>query len=247
MYSNVFSRRTLLFTGMASFSLAACGVAGSDGDRSGNPISVGNASENTKQGAWTNPIVEYVSGDKFMGSPDAKVTLVEYASLTCPACARFHATVFPTIKQEYIDTGKINFVFRDFPTPPANIAIAGFAVARCKGDRVSYFEVVDDFFEHQSGILSAHGRGYAKGAILEIAKRNGISETRFEECIRDPNKRREIKHIVEYGQNKNVNSTPTFVLNGKRLDRADRWYEVSGLSAAIEKELRLMNPTENAN
>ena len=229
----------MLLTGMASLSLVACGAAVNGGEPSRN-------SSNRSPEAWSNPIEEYLPGDKFMGSTNAKVTLVEYASLTCPACANFHVKIFPTIKQKFIDTGKINFVFRDFPTAPTNIAIAGFAVARCKGDSKSYFEVVDDFFEHQNGILSAHGRNVAKDAILELAKRNGISQTQFEECIRDSSKRREIKQIVDYGHSKNVNSTPTFFLNGRRLTRSDNWNEVDGLSSAIERELSLMHPSENS-
>ncbi len=247
MYSHFLSRRSVLLTGVASLSLVACGGASSDGEQPQNSGSGGNTSNNRSSEAWTNPIEEYLPGDKYIGSRDAKVTLVEYASMTCPACARFHSTVFPTIKQNFIDTGKINFVFRDFPTAPTNIAIAGAAVARCKGDSKTYFKVVDDFFEHQTGILSAHQRNVAKDAILELAKRNGISEAQFEDCIRDSNKRKEIKQIVDYGQSKNVNSTPTFFLNGRRLSRNDRWYEIDGLSSAIERELDLMNPSENSN
>ena len=247
MSSSLLSRRTLMLSGMASLTLLACSEAVSDGDQSENSMTAAGASKNNNQNAWTNPIVQYVPGDKFIGSREAKVTLVEYASVTCPACANFHSSVFPTIKREYIDSGKINFVFRDFPTPPTNIAIAGFAVARCKGDSQSYFEVVEDFFEYQSGILSAYRSGVAKDAILEVAKRNGISKTKFESCLGDTNKRREIKQIVEYGQSKNVNSTPTFFLNGRRLERSDKWFEISGMSAAIDKELRLMNPSQKSN
>lgn len=239
MFLHLLTRYATILAGFVFLALASCGVAGGDGDST----NMGNASKAKSKGAWTNAIVEYVPGDKFIGSPDATVTLVEYASVTCPACAVFHQNVWPAIKQKYIDTGQVNFVFRDYPTPPANIAIAGFAVARCKGDNESYFEIVDDLFEHQNGILSAYRAGVAKNAIEEVAKRNGINKSTFEKCIRDADTRKEIKKMTDYGRTKNVNATPTFFLNGRRLDRSDKYFEVSGLSAAIDRELRLMNPS----
>src|SRR5438045_3351275 len=70
------------------------------------------------------------------GNPNAKVTVVEYASLTCPHCARFYTESFPKLKKDYIDTGKVKFVFRDLPTPPRELAFAAAQVARCAtGDR----------------------------------------------------------------------------------------------------------------
>lgn len=242
MFSRLLTRFTSFLAGVACLALASCGVAGGDGDST----NMENASKGKSKGIWTNAIVEYVPGDKFIGSPDATVTLVEYASVTCPACAVFHRNVWPAIKQKYIDTGKVNFVFRDYPTPPANIAIAGFAVARCKGDNESYFAIVEDLFEHQNGILSAYRAGVAKNAIEEVAKRNGINNSTFEKCIRDTDTRKEIKNMTDYGRTKNVNATPTFFLNGRRLDRSDKYFEVSGLSAAIDRELRLMNPSNTS-
>jgi protein-disulfide isomerase len=74
-------------------------------------------------------------GDKILGSESAPVTIVEYASVTCGACAAFHQQTYPTLKSKYIDTGKVRLIMREFPTAPAPVAIGGFMLARCGNDR----------------------------------------------------------------------------------------------------------------
>jgi protein-disulfide isomerase len=86
-------------------------------------------------------------GDKVLGSATAPVTIVEYASVTCPHCASFHSQTYPKLKEKYIDTGKVRLVFREFPTGPVNASIAGFMLARCSGDK--YFPMIDAMFEQQ--------------------------------------------------------------------------------------------------
>src|SRR4051794_918445 len=84
-------------------------------------------------------------GEKGLGSPSAPVTVIEYASMTCPHCQRFHAETFPVLKTKYIDTGKVYFILREFPLDA--LAFAAFMVARCSGDH--YFDVIDTLFDHQ--------------------------------------------------------------------------------------------------
>jgi protein-disulfide isomerase len=79
-------------------------------------------------------------GDKVLGSDKAPVTIIEYASVTCPHCATFHIETYPKLKEKFIDTGKVRFIFREFPTAPANASIAGFMLARCSGDK--YFPLI---------------------------------------------------------------------------------------------------------
>ncbi len=179
-----------------------------------------------------------------LGSPDAPVTLVEYASNTCPHCKTFHENVMPTIKANYIDTGKVFFVFNDFPTPPQNIAIAGAAIGRCAGPD-KYFDVLDDLFENQAGIISAARAGAAKAALEAVALRHGLSKAEFETCIDDPAIRREIVDIIMQGDSLGVTSTPTLFLNGRELTTpASRTPE--GLSALIDAELGIAPPEGDA-
>src|SRR5690606_11586810 len=86
-------------------------------------------------------------GDKVLGSENAPVTIVEYASVTCGACAAFHTQTYPTLKSKYIDTGKVRLIMREFPTAPAPVAIGGFMLARCANDK--YFPLLEAIFEQQ--------------------------------------------------------------------------------------------------
>src|SRR5580700_5874084 len=104
--------------------------------------------------------------DMQMGNPQAKVTVVEYASASCPHCADFNNEVFPAFKAKYIDTGKIHYVFREFLTPPAEVAAASFLIARCAG-RDKYFSVLDTIFRGQEQMYQS---GDIRGALLRAAQ-----------------------------------------------------------------------------
>ena len=123
------STRRALLGAFSALALAACGSANDDG-----------GSSNTSSGESSDAIVLQ---DIIFGDPDAPVTLIEYASWTCPACLDFHSRILPTIKTDYIDTGKVRMVFREFPTPPANVAVAGFALARCTADE-DYYDILNE-------------------------------------------------------------------------------------------------------
>jgi protein-disulfide isomerase len=102
-------------------------------------------------------------GDKVLGADNAPVTIVEYASVTCPHCATFHQQTYPTLKSKYIDTGKVRLIFREFPTQPAPVAIAGFMLARCAGDR--YYPMLDAIFDQQktTPTFFINGKRYVGG------------------------------------------------------------------------------------
>ena len=89
--------------------------------------------------------------DITLGADDAPITMVEYASWTCPACLQFHNEVIPMLKADYVEAGHVKFVFREFPTAPANISVAGFALARCAGED-RYYDAIDDLFSAQTNI-----------------------------------------------------------------------------------------------
>jgi protein-disulfide isomerase len=154
-------------------------------------------------------------GDMGLGSAKARVTVIEYASVGCPHCAVWSHDVFPTIKARYIDTGRVRFVMREMITGDPTIATAGFMLARCAGP-MKYFAVVDQVYSRQGEMW---GKTANAGAVLgEIAKAVGMSEPDFEACIDDQKGLDALNARVAAHGKDGVSSTPTFFVNGKRLD-----------------------------
>jgi protein-disulfide isomerase len=149
-------------------------------------------------------------GDKIMGNEKAPVTVVEYASLTCSHCANFHETVYPTLKSKYIDTGKVRFIFREFPRDPVDIG--AFMLARCApNDR--YFPMVDVLFDQQKNW--AFSRESAKN-LLTIAKQAGFTEESFDKCLSDSKLGEAVRDVGKRGYEEfKVDSTPTLFINGQ--------------------------------
>ncbi len=171
-------------------------------------------------------------GEMTLGNPKAKVTVVEYASVTCPHCAAFNAEVYPAFKAKYIDTGKINYVFRELLTPPQEVAAAGFLVARC-GGKAKYFTVVDAIFRGQQEMFTS---GDVKTALVKAGGLAGLSEQQVIACATDEAAQnalseRQKKAINEDG----INSTPTFVINGTKLEGE---HTLAQLDAVIEPLLK---------
>ncbi|HZC16971.1 MAG TPA: DsbA family protein [Caulobacteraceae bacterium] len=152
--------------------------------------------------------------DMSLGNASAKVTVIEYASATCPHCARFNNDVFPTFKAKYIDTGKIHYVFREFLTPPPEVAAAAFLTARCAG-KDKYFSVLDAVFKGQTQMFYS---GDVKGTLLGIAESAGLTEAQFNACINDNAALTALNNRIQtYIDKDGIDSTPTFVINGKKL------------------------------
>jgi protein-disulfide isomerase len=151
--------------------------------------------------------------DIIIGAADAPNTIVEYASMTCPHCAQFQTVVFPDLKKKYIDTGKVRYMLREFPLD--NLAAAAFMLARCSGnDR--YYPMVDAMFSTQES-WAAPGTD-AKEKLLQIARQAGISKDEFDKCLADKDLFGKIVKTREIANEKfQVDSTPTFFVNGKRL------------------------------
>jgi protein-disulfide isomerase len=150
--------------------------------------------------------------DKSLGDPAAKVTIVEYASMTCGHCAHFHETTYPLLKEKYIDTGKVRFILREFPLDP--LAAAGFMLARnAPGDK--YFEVVDLLFARQKDWAFVDD---PVSAMREMAKQFGYSPSTFEATLSDQKLLDGINAVRARGADVfGVNSTPTFFINGERV------------------------------
>ncbi|MEQ8559059.1 MAG: DsbA family protein [Henriciella sp.] len=212
------SRRAVLIVG-SLLAITACGSA----DEAGTS---GSASTDS---AAVNEMV--------LGSEDAPVTVIEYASWTCPACLQFQNDVVGKLKEDYVETGKVKFIFREYPTPPANIAVAGFAIARCAGED-QYFDVLDELFDRQRGILSlAREGGQVKAALQQVAANHGITDTEtFDACLQDSGIRRAIAASVSQGENDGVEGTPTVLLNGEVLPGYD-WRRWDGMQAVLNEAL----------
>jgi protein-disulfide isomerase len=148
--------------------------------------------------------------DKVLGSDTATVTIVEYASVTCPHCASFHQQTYPALKSKYIDTGKVKLIFREFPTQPAPVAIAGFMLARCAEDR--YYPMLDAIFSQQQSWSQDPYNGF-----LRIARQAGFTQEKFEACLKDQKLAEQIQGVAQRGNEQfKVESTPTFFINGKK-------------------------------
>lgn len=149
-------------------------------------------------------------GDKVLGAENAPVTIVEYASMTCPHCGRFHRDTFPELKRKYIDTGKVRFVFRDFPLDAAAFAVA--MVAHCApADR--YFDVVDIYLERQESWARSEN---VYNAILDLAKQVGFTQQSFEACLSNQALFENLNAVKERGVSLGVDATPTFFINGEK-------------------------------
>jgi protein-disulfide isomerase len=149
-------------------------------------------------------------GDMAMGPDTAKVTIVEYASASCPHCANFYKTTFPELKKDYIDTGKIRFIFREFPHNQP--ALAAFMLARC-APKEKYFPLVDMFFTEQDTWLEAPLEGLQK-----IAQLAGFTKESFDACLKNEAVAKGIIAVRDQAEKDfGVDSIPTFFINGELL------------------------------
>jgi protein-disulfide isomerase len=150
--------------------------------------------------------------DMALGPANASVTIIEYASMTCPHCAHFNDDVFPKIKSEYIDTGKVRYVFREFPLD--EIALAASTAARCvaKDDAPKYFALVDLLFKTQKDLVES-----PVATINRIGKQAGSSDAAIKACVDDdPSTKQKVSADLRYAHEKlGVNGTPTFFINGE--------------------------------
>src|SRR5689334_2003549 len=168
--------------------------------------------------------------DRVLGSPDAPITIIEYASLTCPHCAHFANDVLPELKKKWIDTGKMKLVLRDFPLDEP--ALRAAMIARCAPpDR--YYAYVDTFFAAQDKWVMA--RDYRE-ALARLVKLGGMSKDEFDKCLQNTALENKIvEGRLVASKEYDVNSTPTFFINGTKFTGAPTLEEfdkvLSGISA----------------
>ena len=151
--------------------------------------------------------------DMALGSADAKVTIIEYASMTCSHCAAFHETTWPALKAKYVDTGKVKFILREFPLDP--LAAAAFMLARCAGpDKRN--AIVDMLYTQQSAW--AFGDKPLE-ALAGLVKQAGVSQADFESCLKDQALYDQVNQTRERAaQAFKVSATPTFFVNGEEMN-----------------------------
>ncbi|MDS7596396.1 DsbA family protein [Agrobacterium tumefaciens] len=165
--------------------------------------------------------------EEALGDANAPVKIVEYMSMTCPHCAHFHNTTFDEIKKKYIDTGKVYFVIREFPFDPR--AAAAFMLARC-APQGQYFPFVSMLFKQQQTWAVAQD---ARAALLQMSKMAGFSQESFEACLTNQKLLDDVNATMQRGATEfGVNSTPTFIINGKKY-AGDM--SVETMSAVIDK------------
>lgn len=147
------------------------------------------------------------------GKADAPVTFIEYASMTCTHCGRFHAMTYPTLISKYVDAGKVRFILREFPLDP--LATAAFMLARCSGpDRRN--AVVDLLFDHQKDWAFTDK---PLAALASLLKQTGMAQDKFDTCINDQGLYDKIEQVKDRAAEKfGVDATPTFFINGRRVN-----------------------------
>jgi protein-disulfide isomerase len=171
--------------------------------------------------------VATAQGDMTLGRADAPVKMVEYASVTCPHCARFNNDVFPEFKKKYIDTGKVHYTFRELLTPPSEVAAAGFLMARCAG-KDKYFAAIDAVFRSQPEMAKT---GDYRGILLRIGQSMGMTEAQFDACVGDEKSLKALNDRVEEANKNKISSTPTFQINGKTVKEGEM--SLAELDAAV--------------
>jgi len=187
------------------------------------PISIANAQDAIVD---TSGILEMS-----IGNPDAKVTVIEYASFTCPHCRNFHASVFGRLKSDYIDSGKINCVYREVYFD--RFGLWAGMVARCGGP-LRYFGISDMLYEQQSEWLAGGEPPQIVANLRQIGKVAGLTDEALDTCLNDGNKARAL--VALYQQNSeadDINSTPSFVINGQKYSNMN----YADFSTVIDEKL----------
>jgi protein-disulfide isomerase len=167
--------------------------------------------------------------DISMGSETAPVTIIEYASMTCPHCAAFEAQVFPKLKEKYIDTGKVRFILREFPLD--GLAAAAFMLARCAGPD-KYYPMVETLFAQQAKWAVRN----PLEPLLAIAKQAGFTQQSFEACINNKDQLNKVQQVRDRASQKfKVKATPTFFINGELHEGG---MSIEDLDKAIEPYIK---------
>ena len=201
---------SIFAAGAAALALAACG-------------------QNTASGEGRSAFER--DDDRAIGDPGAPVTVIEYASVACPACATWHALAKPTV-EDYIESGDVRYVFRPMITGQRDMAIAGFMLANCaEGDQ--YFDVLDLLFEQQQALISSMRTGRTTAQFRTIARSAGFSDAEYRSCMEDQDNLAAVREDNQQAADDGVGATPTFIINGQQLGSASH-SEIDGPAYAVD-------------
>jgi len=215
--------RRFAVVAFSALALVACGAAGDSSSSAG------------KGGGATNADGEL---GHIMGSADAPLTIIEYASPTCPACKYFHETVKPTLEEKFISTGKVKFIFREYPLN--EIDVAAYAMARCAGEE-KFFDVLDDLFANQDGIRYAAQNGVVKTTLGAIGQRHGIADKEaFDACLANTEIRKALADTYATSEKWGVEGTPTFIIDGVKHNFQGDYTTAEGFAKRIDAKLAEM-------
>jgi protein-disulfide isomerase len=168
-------------------------------------------------------------GERSLGDPKAPVVMIEYASATCPHCAEFHVKIWPMIKKDFVETGKVRFLFREFPLDQT--AMGAFMLARCVPED-KYFVTIDTMFRQQET-----WRKNPKDGLFRIVGMAGLSEQDADACLKKQDLAQSIYQTTQKANKEfGVKGTPTFFVNGTLLDGHEDPESVrKGIVAALAK------------
>lgn len=153
--------------------------------------------------------------DHVAGSEDAALTLIVWASVTCPHCSDWFSNEWPIVKSELVETGKLRFVFREFPTAPGNLSMAGFQLAECAPTE-DYFSIIEYQMEQQKSIFKAAEEGRGAEAYGEIAKLAGMeTDEAMTSCLRNPDIAAHIVDNASRAKLAEIKGVPGFLINGQ--------------------------------
>jgi len=173
--------------------------------------------------------------DRTLGDPHAPIVAIEYAAPQCPFCAEMNARGIPHLKADYIDTGKVFYVFRVYPIGPADIPAE--AIARClPADK--YFPFIDLLYRNQAKWDPENGVQDVHGGLVAMARIAGLSEEKVDQCIADKDAQKQIIAVAQDAEKRfGINGTPTFVINGEVQTPGATWDEIkSKLDSLLAKK-----------
>lgn len=154
-----------------------------------------------------------------LGSPSARLHLVEYASATCPHCAHFHETNWATLKASYIDTGRIRFTLREMLTPPPAVALGMFQVARCNGANAEeYYRRLGVLFARQRAIVGSGSMAGVRDALFATGAEWGLSNEQVWAALTDQSGQARVVRSIEEASARGVTSTPSFYVNDQKIE-----------------------------
>ncbi len=200
-------RRTLLATGGAAALVGGAFALNLNSPQNSLLVGMANAQTDSPADATAIP-------DMVMGAADAPVQIMEYASFTCPHCANFHATVWPQLKADYIDTGKVRFTYREVYFD--RFGLWASMIARCGGE-MRYFGIADMIYDKQRDWTASGDPATIAEALRKLAKTAGVTDTMLDECLNDAEKAQNL--VAWYEANAkadDITSTPSFIIDGTK-------------------------------